>query len=94
MSEKGKLINAAETKPWLKFYSSDVPQTIDYPQVSLYEALVKSAEKYPNEICWDFMGTTGSPPAAGTIPVRLGPRHIGGRLQPCIYSEQSHHGGG
>jgi long-chain acyl-CoA synthetase len=46
-----------ETKPWLKFYG-DVPHTIDYPRVTLFEALMRTVEKYPDRIAWDFMGWT------------------------------------
>jgi long-chain acyl-CoA synthetase len=43
-------------KPWLKFYG-DYPHTIDYPKVTLYEALMQTAEKFPQNIAWDFMGS-------------------------------------
>jgi long-chain acyl-CoA synthetase len=42
--------------PWLKFYG-DVPYTIEYPLISLYERLKQSCEEYPGSIAWDFMGT-------------------------------------
>jgi long-chain acyl-CoA synthetase len=48
-----------EQKPWLKFYG-DVPESLDYPQVTLYEALAKTAEKYPQAVAYDFMGTTST----------------------------------
>nr|MDO8084126.1 AMP-binding protein [Candidatus Sigynarchaeum springense] len=50
----GKVLNAAETKPWLKAYPKGVPEHIDYPRVSLYEKLMQSVEKYANEPAWDF----------------------------------------
>lgn len=53
---KGKVLNAAETRPWLKFYGK-VPPTIPYPEKSLYERLMETVEKYPNAPAWDFMGT-------------------------------------
>ncbi len=31
-----------EQKPWLKFYGN-VPETIDYPRVTMYEALKQTA---------------------------------------------------
>jgi len=46
-----------ETKPWLKFYE-DVPESIPYPRVSMFEALMLSVEKTPDSIAYDFMGTT------------------------------------
>jgi long-chain acyl-CoA synthetase len=43
-------------KPWHKFYS-DVPRSIDYPDVTMYESLLKSVNRVPEKIAWDFMGT-------------------------------------
>ena len=45
-----------EKKPWLKFYDEHVPEHIDYPRTSLYNAVFKTSEKYPNSIAYDFMG--------------------------------------
>ncbi|HME56060.1 MAG TPA: AMP-binding protein [Candidatus Lokiarchaeia archaeon] len=49
----GEMLNAAETKPWLKYYG-DVPEHLDYPNVTLYERLMLTVEKYPNAPAWDF----------------------------------------
>jgi long-chain acyl-CoA synthetase len=46
-----------ETKPWLKFYSEGVPETIDYPNVTMYEKLIETCGKYPSSIAMDFMGS-------------------------------------
>lgn len=46
----------SESKPWLKFYKG-IPETIDYPKVSLYERFMQTVEKYPDSIAWDFMDT-------------------------------------
>ena len=43
-------------KPWHKFYS-DVPRSIDYPDVTMYESLLRSVNRVPGKIAWDFMGT-------------------------------------
>ncbi len=43
--------------PWRKFYGS-VPHSVEYPQITLYERLKQSCDKYPDSIAWDFMGTT------------------------------------
>jgi long-chain acyl-CoA synthetase len=43
--------------PWLKFYGN-VPYTIEYPHISLYERLKQTCDKYPSSTAWDFMGTT------------------------------------
>ncbi|MGA9109784.1 MAG: AMP-binding protein, partial [Smithella sp.] len=40
-------------KPWLKFYEN-VPETIDYPRVTMYEALMQTVEKNPDRIAYDF----------------------------------------
>jgi long-chain acyl-CoA synthetase len=45
-----------ETRPWLRFYG-DVPPTIAYPEVTLYEALAATARRVPAAIAWGFFGT-------------------------------------
>ncbi|MFW9772923.1 MAG: AMP-binding protein, partial [Candidatus Thorarchaeota archaeon] len=45
-----------ETKPWLKFYDKYVPEHIDYPETTIYNAVKQTAEKYPDSIAYDFMG--------------------------------------
>jgi long-chain acyl-CoA synthetase len=41
---------------WLRFYGR-VPPTIDYPRVTLYEALAATARRVPRSVAWDFLGT-------------------------------------
>ncbi|MCP4138423.1 MAG: long-chain fatty acid--CoA ligase [bacterium] len=48
-----------ETKPWLQFYG-DTPHALDYPRVTMYESLIKTVEKYPNSIAYDFLGYTST----------------------------------
>jgi long-chain acyl-CoA synthetase len=48
-----------EKKPWLKFYGH-VPQTIDYPRVTMYEAVRQSAERCPDSIAYDFLDYTST----------------------------------
>ena len=48
-----------EKKPWLKFYG-DVPESIDYPRVTMYEALMQTVARCPNDIAYDFFGTTST----------------------------------
>lgn len=48
-----------EKKPWLKFYG-DVPHTLEYPKVTMYEALMNTVSRKPNTIAWDFMGHTAT----------------------------------
>ena len=45
-----------EKKPWLKFYDKHVPEHIDYPRTTMYNAVVKTANKYEDSIAYDFMG--------------------------------------
>ncbi|MFX0134683.1 MAG: AMP-binding protein [Candidatus Hodarchaeota archaeon] len=45
-----------EKKPWLKFYDKHVPEHIDYPRTTMYNAVKLSSEKYPSSIAYDFMG--------------------------------------
>ncbi|MCP4692974.1 MAG: AMP-binding protein, partial [Desulfobacterales bacterium] len=46
-------------KPWLKFYG-DVPPTIDYPKTTMYGALMRTVENYPDSIAYDFLGFTAT----------------------------------
>jgi long-chain acyl-CoA synthetase len=46
----------SEKKPWLKFYDKHVPDHIEYPRTTMYNAVLQTAEKYPNSIAYDFMG--------------------------------------
>ena len=48
-----------EQKPWLKFYGN-VPETIDYPRVTMYEALKQTARDNPESVAYDFMGYTST----------------------------------
>ncbi len=45
-----------DARPWLRFYGS-VPPSIDYPRVTLYEALAATARRVPGSVAWDFLGT-------------------------------------
>jgi long-chain acyl-CoA synthetase len=45
-----------ETKPWLNFYDKHVPEHIDYPKTTIYNAVKQTAERYPDSIAYDFMG--------------------------------------
>ena len=46
-------------RPWLRFYGS-VPLRLDYPRLTLYEAVAATAQRLPDAIAWDFFGTTAS----------------------------------
>lgn len=48
-----------EKRPWLAFYG-DVPVSLNYPRVTMYEALAQTAKRYPEAIAYDFMGYTST----------------------------------
>ncbi len=48
-----------EKKPWLKFYGQ-VPHTLEYPRVSMYEAVRLSATEHLDEPAYDFLGHTST----------------------------------
>ncbi len=48
-----------EQKPWLKFYQH-VPLSINYPRVTMYEALLQTAREKPDAVAYDFLGTTST----------------------------------
>lgn len=41
--------------PWLAHYGS-VPHTLTYPDISVYDALQRAAERFPRNIAYEFMG--------------------------------------
>ncbi len=43
-------------RPWLRFYGP-VPASIDYPRITLYEAVAATAARTPDAIAIDFFGT-------------------------------------
>ncbi len=43
-------------KPWHNFYSN-VPLSINYPAMTMYESVMLSATRVPDKVAWDFMGT-------------------------------------
>lgn len=45
--------------PWLNFYG-DVPKTLEYPDCSMADLVYKTAEHYPDNIAYDFMGDKSS----------------------------------
>jgi long-chain acyl-CoA synthetase len=45
-----------ESRPWLRFYGK-VPTTLEYPEITLYEALAATAQRVPAAIAWSFFGT-------------------------------------
>ena len=45
-----------KTRPWQAHYA-DVPHSIDYPRITMYESVMASVARVPDKIAWDFMGT-------------------------------------
>jgi long-chain acyl-CoA synthetase len=43
-------------KPWYNFYSG-VPKSIEYPEITMYESVMRSVKRVPKKVAWDFMGT-------------------------------------
>jgi len=48
-----------EKKPWLKFYG-DIPESIDYPRVTMYEAVMRTVARCPDAVAYDFLGYTST----------------------------------
>ncbi len=44
-----------QNAPWLKFYG-DTPHTLTYPDYTLYEMVKETANKYPEDYVYEFMG--------------------------------------
>lgn len=40
---------------WFKYYG-DIPHTLDYPDISMYDMVRRTANKYSSNIAYDFMG--------------------------------------
>jgi len=44
-----------DKESWLKFYG-DVPESIDYPEITMYEAVMKTCREIPDAVAYDFFG--------------------------------------
>jgi len=44
-------------RPWFKHYESEVPKSIEYPEVPLYHFIENAAAKYPDQACAIFKGS-------------------------------------
>jgi len=45
-----------DTLPWLRFYG-EVPASIEYPKVTLYQALMSSVRRVPDAVAYEFLGS-------------------------------------
>jgi len=50
---------APEERPWLRWYG-DVPASLTYPDITLYEAVAATAMRTPDAVAWDFMDTVAT----------------------------------
>ena len=48
-------MNTTTTYPWLRYYGR-VPRSLDYPELTLYQAIAQTAARTPEAIAWDFVG--------------------------------------
>ena len=46
-------------RPWLRFYG-DVPPTLEYPAIRVDEAVARAADRVPDAVAYDFLGTTAT----------------------------------
>ncbi len=46
----------SDCRPWLKFYGK-IPAQLVYPEITLYEALVLTCQRFPNAVAFDFFDT-------------------------------------
>ncbi|WP_456369602.1 AMP-binding protein, partial [Geoglobus sp.] len=57
---EGKLITEIDPKEinkiWVKNYDSEVPDSVEIPEIALYELLDRTAERLPDKIAIDFLG--------------------------------------
>jgi long-chain acyl-CoA synthetase len=60
-----------EDRPWLNHYDKGVPQTIDYPAITLHSLLEEAARKHPAKPCTNFKGATISYKEMDEITDRL-----------------------
>lgn len=62
---KGSYIMDKNTSPymskiWLKSYDDYVKEELDFSNLSLADTLRESTKKFPNNLCYEFMGTTAT----------------------------------
>jgi len=48
-----------QTCPWLRYYGN-VPPSLSYPEVTLYQAVAATAARVPDALAWDFLDTTST----------------------------------
>ena len=48
-----------ETHPWLRDYGK-LPPSLNYPEITLYQAVAATVARVPDDIAWDFLDTTAT----------------------------------
>ena len=46
-------------RPWVRVYGT-VPLQLDYPEITLYESVARTAQRVHDAIAWDFFDTTST----------------------------------
>jgi len=50
---------ATAARPWLRWYGK-IPAQLSYPDVTLYQAVARTASRVPGAVAWDFFDTTAT----------------------------------
>lgn len=58
MKKSRKQQNLSIEMPWLKNYDEGVPESLDYPDLMLWEFIREAALKYPTKLAYEYYGTT------------------------------------
>ena len=45
-----------DSRPWFKFYDKHVPQSLDYPRITIYQLLEEARCKYSSQTATIFYG--------------------------------------
>ena len=59
MKEKIKktATSKADSRPWFKYYKEDgVPETLEFPDCSMVDMIIQTAEKYPDNVAYSYYG--------------------------------------
>jgi long-chain acyl-CoA synthetase len=49
----------SEARPWLSSYG-ETPAALDYPEASIYEAVMETVEREPDAVAYDFLGASAT----------------------------------
>ena len=52
-----KTKNPSESRPWLRYYEEEnVPSTLEFPDCSMVDMIIQSAEKWPDNVAYSYFG--------------------------------------